>query len=46
MKPMKKELRVLAMILIYLMVGMGLSFLGSTGTASAADVSKIGRAHV
>ena len=40
MKPMKKQKRVLAIFSICLMVGMGLAFLGSTGTASAAEVFK------
>ena len=40
MKPMKKQKRGLAIFTICLMVGMGLAFLGSTGTASAAEVFK------
>ncbi len=40
MKPMKKQKRVLAIFTICLMVGMGLAFFGSTGTASAAEVFK------
>jgi len=39
-KPMKKQKRVLAIFSICLMVGMGLAFFGSTGTASAAEVFK------
>ena len=40
MKPMKKQKRGLAIFTICLMVGMGLVFFGSTGTASAAEVFK------
>lgn len=40
MKPMKRQKRVLAIFSICLMVAMGLTFFGSTGTASAAEVFK------
>ena len=40
MKPIKKQKRVMAIFSIFLMVGMGLAFFGSTGTASAAEVFK------
>jgi TRAP-type C4-dicarboxylate transport system substrate-binding protein len=39
-KAIKKQKRVLAIFTICLMVGMGLAFFGSTGTASAAEVFK------
>jgi TRAP-type C4-dicarboxylate transport system substrate-binding protein len=39
-KPMKKQERGLAIFTICLMVGMGLAFFGSAGTASAAEVFK------
>jgi len=39
-KPIKKQKRVLAIFSIFLMVGMGLAFFGSTRTASAAEIFK------
>jgi C4-dicarboxylate-binding protein DctP len=39
-KAMKKQIRVLTIISICLIVGMGLAFFGSTGAASAAEVFK------
>jgi len=40
MKSMMKQTRIWTIISICLMVGMGLAFLGATGTASAAEVFK------